>query len=228
VSSRYAAREVGRELEVPADRITVCSPGAPEWAAAVARERADQPHGSAILFVGTLDPRKNLPGLLDAYAELRARRPDAPPLVLAGRVTASVRIELKRTERSPLAGQVTVAGYVSNSERRRLYRDARMLVLPSFEEGFGLPVLEAMACGLPVVISNRGSLPEVAGEAASPIDPLDADALATEMERLLDPDAAGVAAANGLAQAARFSWDSTARAARTAYGRAVAARARRA
>ena len=228
VSSAYAAGEVVRELHVPPDRITVCPPGAPEWAAGIAAGRASRQPGSAILFVGTLDLRKNIPVLLDAYAELRARRPDAPPLVLAGRVTEAVRIELGRTERSPLAGHVTVSGYVTHEERQRLYREARMLVLPSLEEGFGLPVLEAMACGLPVVVSNRGALPEVAGDAASPIDPLDADALATEMERLLDPGAAGVAAANGLVRAAHYTWDATADAARTAYRAAIAARARRA
>ncbi len=228
VSSKYAAGEVVRELRVSPDRVTVCSPGVPEWAGAIALERASRKSGSIILFLGTLDLRKNITGLLDAYTELRARRADAPPLVLAGRVTESVRIELGRVERPPLAGHVTVPGYVSNEERQRLYRDARMLVLPSLEEGFGLPVLEAMACGLPVVISDRGSLPEVAGDAASPIDPLDADAMATEMERLLDPDAAAVAATNGLARAACYTWAATAQAARAAYRAAIAARARRA
>ena len=228
VSSSYAAGQVERELGVSPDRITVCSPGAPEWTAAIARERTGRPGSAVILFVGTLDLRKNIAGLLDAFVRLLARRPDAPPLMLAGRVTESVGIELRRTERAPLAGHVTIAGYVTHEERQRLYREAQMLVLPSLEEGFGLPVLEAMACGLPVVISNRGSLPEVAGDAASPIDPLDADALAIEMERLLDPDAARVAASNGLVQAARYTWDATAQAARGAYAAAIAARARRA
>lgn len=228
VSSSYAAGQVERELGVSPDRITVCSPGAPEWTAAIAQERTGRPGSAVILFVGTLDLRKNIAGLLDAFVRLLARRPDAPPLMLAGRVTESVGIELRRTERAPLAGHVTIAGYVTHEERQRLYREAQMLVLPSLEEGFGLPVLEAMACGLPVVISNRGSLPEVAGDAASPIDPLDADALAIEMERLLDPDAARVAASNGLVQAARYTWDATAQAARGAYAAAIAARARRA
>ena len=101
-------------------------------------------------------------------------------------------------------------------------------MLPSLEEGFGLPVLEAMACGVPVVVSNRGSLPEVAGNAARPIDPEDTEALATEIARLLDADAARRAIADGLAQARRYTWDAAARAARDAYGRAVVARARRA
>jgi alpha-1,3-rhamnosyl/mannosyltransferase len=102
-----------------------------------------------------------------------------------------------------------------------------MLVLPSLEEGFGLPVLEAMACGVPVVISNRGSLPEVAADAASPVDPSDADALAHEMARVLRPDIAAEATARGLARAARYSWQSCALSARDAYRAAVAARERR-
>ena len=110
---------------------------------------------------------------------------------------------------------------VSADAKRRLYRDACMLVMPSFEEGFGLPVLEAMACGVPVVISDRGSLPEVAGEAATAIKPADTDALAEEMARLLAPPVAQAATTRGLARAAQFSWDRCAAAAREAYRTAI-------
>jgi alpha-1,3-rhamnosyl/mannosyltransferase len=103
----------------------------------------------------------------------------------------------------------------------QLYEQAQLLVLPSYEEGFGLPVLEAMACGVPVVVSSRGSLPEVAGAAASPIDPDDVDAFATEMRRLLDHAAAQEAGRRGLAQAARYSWTGCADAARQAYASAM-------
>jgi alpha-1,3-rhamnosyl/mannosyltransferase len=102
-----------------------------------------------------------------------------------------------------------------------------MLVLPSLEEGFGLPVLEAMACGVPVVISNRGSLPEVAGDAACPVEPTDAHAFANEIERVLRPEIAHRAVSRGRAQAARFSWDACAAAARDAYRAAIAERERR-
>jgi glycosyltransferase involved in cell wall biosynthesis len=224
VPSKYTAGEVQRRLDVPAGRITVCSPGAPAWGAGIAREHASGRAGSAILFVGTLEARKNIAGLLDAYTRLRVCRPDAPPLVLAGRVTDSGRAALARVKAKPLGAAVTMLGYVDDDVRRQLYRDARMLVLPSFEEGFGLPVLEAMACGVPVVVSDRGALPEVAGAAADPVDPEDTEAIADEMERLLDADAARDAAARGVTQAARFTWTACARAAREAYRAAVTMR----
>jgi glycosyltransferase involved in cell wall biosynthesis len=228
VSSRYAAAEVSRELSISADRITVCSPGAPAWTSAIARARNGEAQGESLLFVGTLESRKNIAGLLEGYARLRTHRPDAPPLVLIGRATDAERHLLQRAHEPPLAGHVTVAGYVSEDERRRAYRTARMLILPSLEEGFGLPVLEAMACGVPVVVSNRGSLPEVAGEAARPIDPANPDALAAEIERLLEVDAARRAIAEGLTRAARYTWEAAARAARDAYRQAVTRRAGRA
>jgi glycosyltransferase involved in cell wall biosynthesis len=230
VSSRYAAREVVGHLNLPVDKVTVCSPGAAAWALAVGREREkakSQVQAGSILFVGTIEPRKNVPRLLEAYATLRARRTDVPPLVLAGQVREGAQGELQRLQAEPLSTSVSVLGYVTEAKRRELFRDARMLVLPSLEEGFGLPVLEAMASGVPVVISNRGALPEVAGNAATPVDPLNIGALATAMERLLDPSAAHEAIDRGRHRAAEYSWDACAESARSAYRAAIAARARR-
>lgn len=102
-----------------------------------------------------------------------------------------------------------------------------MLVLPSFEEGFGLPVLEAMACGVPVVVSDRGSLPEVAGTAATPVDPTDIEGLAAAMAQLLQPDVAARARARGYQEAARYSWAACATATLQAYRAAIGARAER-
>ena len=175
--------------------------------------------------MGTLSLRKNVGTLLEAYARLRAAVPDAPPLVLAGhRTPASARWEA-RTEQSPLKGHVTITGYVDSTRKIDLYADAAMLVLPSYEEGFGLPVLEAMACGVPVIVSDRGSLPEVAGAAANPIDADDAEGFARAMQSVIAGDARA-AIDRGVAQAATHSWPACAAQAHKAYQSAIEVRLR--
>lgn len=206
VSSAYTAADVERTLEVPRARIHVCPPGAPEWAPEVlARRAASAP--SHILFLGTLDARKNLGVLLDAYDRLRQRRPDAPPLIVAGGATAAAAAWQAQARRLHLDGLTQWTGYVDEARRRELYAGAYMLVLPSLDEGFGLPVLEAMACGVPVVVSSGGSLPEVAGDAARPVAPDDVDGFRDAMDALLHPDVAAVAARRGLVRAATYRWD---------------------
>ena len=227
VSSNYAAGEVTRELQLDPSRVHVCPPGRPVWADEVCRRRGALGYrGKHILFMGTLSLRKNVGTLLEAYARLRAQNADAPPLVLAGhRTPASARWE-ERTEQPPLKGGVTITGYVDSARKIDLYADAAMLVLPSYEEGFGLPVLEAMACGVPVIVSNRGSLPEVAGAAAEPIDPDDAEGFACAMASVIAGDPRP-AAERGIAQAAKYSWASCAAAAHDAYQSAIEVHARR-
>ena len=226
VSSHYAAGEVMRELGVTPSRVHVCPPGRPDWSAGVAARQSAR-RGTTILFMGTLNLRKNVGTLLEAYARLRAQVADAPRLVLAGHTTpASARWEA-RAKAAPLAGHVEITGYVDTARRIELFANARMLVLPSYEEGFGLPVLEAMACGVPVVVSSRGSLPEVAGGAAEPIDPDDADAMAAKMRELLTDGPAESAAQRGLLQASQYSWAACAAAARKAYASAMEVHAHR-
>ena len=177
--------------------------------------------------MGTLNLRKNVGTLLEAYARLRAQVANAPRLILAGHTTpASARWEARANE-PPLAGHVEITGYVDTARKIELFANARMLVLPSYEEGFGLPVLEAMACGVPVVVSSRGSLPEVAGGAAQPIDPDDAEGLAARMRALLDDTHADPAAQRGLLQASQYSWAACAAAARRAYASALEVHAHR-
>ena len=219
VSSQYAAGEVIRELRLDASRVHICPPGPPAWSDGV-RQRRTQVPAQHILFLGTLSLRKNVGTLLEAYAQLRARMGDAPPLVLAGhRTPASARWEA-RCQESPLKGHVVITGYVDTAKRIDLYEKALMLVLPSYEEGFGLPVLEAMACGVPVIVSSRGSLPEVAGAAAAPIDPDDAGGFADQMHAVLTGNAS-TRVAQGIAQASRYSWATCAAAARRAYQSAI-------
>jgi glycosyltransferase involved in cell wall biosynthesis len=222
--SRFTAREIERQLNVPANRISVCPPGAPDWPV-----RPAPPADGYVLFFGTLEPRKNVGVLLDAYDRLLARRSAAigilPPLILAGLATAESRPWLDRIARPPLSRVVRHVGYVEPAERLALYQGARLLVQPSLEEGFGLPVLEAMTLGIPVVASNRGSLPEVLGNAGPLVDADDPDQLASAIERMLDdPSFEAACAAKGPLQARHFRWDTSARVVYDAYHRATAHR----
>jgi glycosyltransferase involved in cell wall biosynthesis len=135
---------------------------------------------------------------------------------------------LQRIAVPPLAGRVTHVGYVSQDQRERLYAEARLLVLPSLDEGFGLTALEAMSAGIPVVVSNRGSLPEVVGSAGTFIEPNDVAGLADAIERLtVDDEAALEHARAGLARAREFTWTRAAATLRHAYLDAVARRQQR-
>jgi alpha-1,3-rhamnosyl/mannosyltransferase len=135
-----------------------------------------------------------------------------PDLVIAGKETDESRPLLERLKRPPLIGHVRHVGYVNPSERQSLYGGAVLLVQPSFEEGFGLPVLEAMTLGVPVVAARRGALPEVLGSAGPLIDPDDPVAIADAIARLLDDAAYATACAErGVRRARDFQWDRTAR-----------------
>jgi glycosyltransferase involved in cell wall biosynthesis len=220
VPSRFTAGQVERRLGVPIDAISVCPPGAPAWS-----PRNGPLEGTGyVLFVGTLEPRKNIGGLLDAYEKLLCRgEGGVPDLVLAGGSTPEAREWLDRIARPPLRGLVRYAGYIDPAKRKTLYEGARLLVQPSFEEGFGLPVLEAMTVGVPVVAANRGALPEVLGDAGLLVDPEDSDALASALQQMLGDEAlAGAAAAKGVLRARSFSWTDTARAVYEAYRLAMA------
>jgi glycosyltransferase involved in cell wall biosynthesis len=211
--SQFTASEVERRLDVERSRIVVCPPGAPDWT-----PRPAPVLDGPILFVGTLEPRKNAGTLLDAYARLRSFVPTAPRLALAGHAPESAEGLLRRISEPPLAGHVEHLGYVSGTQRQDLYRGASMLVLPSLLEGFGLPVLEAMTAGVPVIVSDRGALPEVAGNAGQIVPAEDAEALASAMAAYLrDPGMAAAAAARGIAQAGRYSWRESARTLLSAY-----------
>jgi glycosyltransferase involved in cell wall biosynthesis len=231
VPSEFTAAEVVRRLDVRREHIAVCTPGAPAW-----KPRDHQPANGYILFLGTLEPRKNLGGLLDAYERLldaptggsehvavRRQQTDAvPELVIAGKATAESLPLLERLKRPPLIGHVRHVGYVDPSKRQALYGGARLLVQPSFEEGFGLPVLEAMTLGVPVVAANRGALPEVLGTAGSLVDPDDPRALAAAIGRLLDdPAYAAACAERGIQRAREFQWGRTATRVYETYEQAI-------
>jgi glycosyltransferase involved in cell wall biosynthesis len=224
-STEYGKQLVVEQLGVPAEHVYVCPPGAPSWT-----RLGGVPHvpgDGSILFLGTLEPRKNIGVLLDAYSLLLQRHAGTPPLVLAGRATIDADGWLKRLARPPLAGRVTHLGYVPQDQRERLLAQSRVLVLPSLNEGFGLPALEAMSAGVPVIASNRGSLPEVLGNAGVLFDPQDPEALAAALQRLIEDDAAALEQARaGLLRARAFTWAQTAVTLRQAYVDAVARRRR--
>jgi glycosyltransferase involved in cell wall biosynthesis len=213
VISAYTAGEVQSRLGVPQSRMTVCRPGAPRW---TARERP--PVEPYVLFVGTLEPRKNLGLLLDAYARLVTRGVPVPRLLIAGRAVEESQPWLEALERPPLYGLATHAGYIADEAREGLYKGAAMLVLPSFNEGFGLPVLEAMTAGVPVIAANRGALPEVLGDAGLLIEPDDVEGLVHAMQQVLTrPGLAEALASRGPRRARQFDWISSAHALRGAY-----------
>jgi glycosyltransferase involved in cell wall biosynthesis len=159
-----------------------------------------------LLFVSTIEPRKNLIRLLAAFERLQAAGlTDA--LVIVGKRGWLYDNFFAALEASPAKQAVIFPGWVADADLPAIYGGAQVFAFPSLFEGFGLPVLEAMACGTPVVCSNSSSLPEVADDAALLVDPLDVDALTGALERLLrDPALAADLRARGLAQAARFSW----------------------
>jgi glycosyltransferase involved in cell wall biosynthesis len=219
--SLFTVGEIERLLEVGRDRISVCPPGAPDWP-----PRTAAPPDGYVLFLGTLEPRKNVGTLLDAYERLATGRQQVPTLVLAGKETEAARPWLDRLARPPLLNIARHIGYVDPGKRRPLYEGARLLVQPSHEEGFGLPVLEAMTLGVPVVAANRGALPEVVGNAGSLFDPDDADALAAAIGRMLDDASyASACTSRGIARAREFTWTETARRVLDAYRLAVEHRA---
>jgi len=229
VVSRFTAAEVHRRLGVAIDRISLCPPGAPDWT-----PRRDPPTTGYLLFFGTLEQRKNVGGLLDAYEQLlmagksehsrrlNDRRTRIPDLVLAGRATEAAQPWVDRIARAPLADRVRHIGYIQPENRRTLYEGARLLVQPSFEEGFGIPVLEAMTLGIPVVASNRGALPEVLGDAGLLVDPDDATGMARAIERMIEDEPfAAECSAKGIVRSRQFTWELTARRTFDAYQQAI-------
>lgn len=160
-----------------------------------------------ILYVGNIEPRKNLPTLAQAYSLLPEPVKQNYPLVIAGGLGWKTGPILESLKQYDSNDTIILAGYIEDEDLPTLYNLATLFVYPSLYEGFGYPVLEAMACGIPVITSNRASLPEVAGDAAILVDPLDAKFLAREMERvLLDGALRKELQKKGLQRAAQFSW----------------------
>jgi glycosyltransferase involved in cell wall biosynthesis len=210
--SEHTRSDILEHYDVPAGKVKVIYPGYDSSAFF-----RSQPNSSPrtrqdpyILYVGNLLPHKNLPRLLDAFALLRRRLPCRLIIRGEGR-PAHARLLRERIESLGLRDAVAFAGYTGEDSLRQLYSDAACLVLPSLGEGFGLPVLEAMACGTPVITASASSLPEVAGDAALMVDPYDALGLADAMYRTLtDNGLREDLRQRGLRRVAAFTWKRTA------------------
>ena len=165
-----------------------------------------------VLFVGTLEPRKNLPMFIQAYALLRQKTRIDVPLILIGSKGWIYEDIFKTIDDLDLSQHVRHLSGIFDEELAHFYHAAGVLVTPSHYEGFGLPALEAQHCGCPVVVSNRGSLPEIVGEDGFKLDPEDIEGWASTLELVLtDGDVRQAMIETGKRQAKMFSWEKTAR-----------------
>jgi glycosyltransferase involved in cell wall biosynthesis len=216
--SEATARDVVRYIGVPREKVRVIhlaaglefrpveDKGKLAWL--LARIGMNRPR--YILFSGTLEPRKNVPVLLRAYLGLRGEHPDAG-LVLAGTPGWKSGEITDFLRANGMADDVRITGYLTPQDLALLYSGASVFVLPSLHEGFGLPPLEAMACGAPVIVSDGGSLPEVVGDAAIVLPPNDVEGYRREISRVLSStELAREMREKGFRRASLFSWDKTA------------------
>jgi glycosyltransferase involved in cell wall biosynthesis len=216
--SRSASSDIQDLLGVPEDRITIAYPGVnPIFRSAEhSRNRPIIINGISlqkpfVLYVGTIEPRKNIDLLIRAFRLVRQELSGELTLVLAGGKGWLYRSLFSLTEQLELANSVKWMGYVRDEDLPTLYQSASVFCYPSHYEGFGMPVVEAMACGCPVVTSNRPSLREIVGDAAITVDPSDVEELAHALCRVLSDSEIGLKLRfQGLQQASRFTWSSTA------------------
>lgn len=224
--SEHTAQETVRLLGIPRSKIRVVYHGVdpvfrplPAEEVAAFRARQGLPE-RFVLYVGTLEPRKNLVRLVQAFARIPSA--DCPVLILAGARGWYDEEIFATVERLNLKDRVLFPGYIPNEQLPLWYNAARVFAYPSLYEGFGMPVLEALACGTPVLTSATSSLPEAAGDGALLVEPNDVGAIADGLHRLLtDETLRETLRERGLAHAVRFSWARTAEETVALYREAV-------
>ncbi|MDA8018439.1 MAG: glycosyltransferase family 4 protein [Thermoanaerobaculia bacterium] len=217
--SEATASELERYLDVPRSEVAVVHPGLESrFAAAPTLDRDPEAlqrrlrdrfglAGGYLLAVGSLEPRKNLERLIDAHSRLDDEVRREHPLVVVGGGGWHNAVLEETLQRAESRGDVHRMGRVTGSDLLHLYQGAAVFAYPSLAEGFGLPVLEAMACGAPVLTSDRSSMPEVVGDAARLVDPDDTEALRFALAELLsDPNQRAELVSRGLRRARDFSW----------------------
>jgi glycosyltransferase involved in cell wall biosynthesis len=232
VPSHSARDQVARAYGIPTSRLRVIPEAAaprfrpvPEASRApvLAKYGLRAPY---VLFVGADVPRKNVPRLLEAYAIARRAAPAEVQLALVGPPRPATHAARRTIQRLSLGADVRRVETVPDADLPALYSAAICLAYPSLAEGFGLPVLEAMACGTPVLTSTCSAMPEVAGDAALLVDPQRADAIASGLVRLLsEPALRDELRSRGLARAGAFTWERAARATEAVYREAAASTA---
>jgi glycosyltransferase involved in cell wall biosynthesis len=218
--SEYSRQDIIHTYRIPPGKVVVTPYGAEGRFAPVGDpmelERLRKKYGierDYLLSVGNLQPRKNLARLIQAYSRLRESVEEfRSQLVIVGKKAWLYKNIFHTVHRSGFSGDVILTDYVPDEDLPGLYSGAIAFVYPSIFEGFGLPVLEAMACGAPVITSNSSSLPEVVGEAGLMVDPYDEEALSRAIQRVTeDGSLRAQLSGAGLRQAAKFSWDRAAK-----------------
>jgi glycosyltransferase involved in cell wall biosynthesis len=213
--SRYTADDLMRRAHVPAGKIDVVYHGVDP--AFTPLEHPESPETPYLLAVGGVSPRKNARRLIEAFARWRGQGGRTRPYRLL--ITGNS-LDHDFGHQGPAPEGVSLLGYVDQAELRRLYAGAAAFVYPAIYEGFGLPIVEAMACGAPVVTSRTGSAPEIAGGAAIIVDPFDPASIEAGIERATQPQEAERLRALGFERARAFRWEQAAQATLDTYRRA--------
>jgi glycosyltransferase involved in cell wall biosynthesis len=229
--SEYARRDIIASYHLRSEKVSVIPLAAPAHFQPVHEEeelqRVRQTYGiesDYILSVGAIQPRKNLSRLVAAYSRLRWAKPEVklPQLVLVGKFAWLYDETLRTIKELEVRNSVVLTGYVPEPDLPALYSGALCFVYPSYFEGFGLPPLEAMKCGAPVIVGNKTSLPEVVGDAGIMVDPFEIDEIASAIQRMIvDSNLRAQLRIKGLERAKLFDWQETARKTLSVYKKAA-------